>query len=236
MKIIRNEKLIERNGKIGRYTSLAALLCLAGGMILSFNRPDLLTWSLIALLAGFTLTQISMFFGNRFGRKPRPDEQLDAALKGIPGDYTLFHYSTPVSHLLVGPAGLWILLPFNLKGKVTYHKNRWRSSGGGFLQGYMRLFGQETIGRPDVEAKSEAAALEKYFKKKMDEGETPAPTYAVLVFLDPDIEIEAEGAPAPAIPAKKLKEFIRQMAKDHPLPPLELEKLKSLLAKDRTYA
>jgi len=232
MKIIRNDKLIARNGKIGQYTSLAALLCLAGGMILSFNRPDLLTWSLIALLAGFTLTQISMFFGNRFGRKPRPDEQLDAALKGIPGDYTLYHYSAPVSHLLVGPAGLWILLPFSLKGKVTYRKNRWRSSGGGFLQAYMRIFGQETIGRPDTEAASEAAALEKYFKRKMDEGETPPPAYAALVFLDPGIEIESEGAPAPAIPAKKLKEFIRQMAKEKPLSPAELEKVKARLAKE----
>ena len=231
MKIIRNEKLIDRNSKIGRYTSLAALLALFGGMYLSFTRPDLLTWSLIALLTGFVLTQISMYFGNRFGRRPRPDEALDAALKGIPGDYTLYHYSTPVSHLLVGPAGVWILLPFGLKGKVTYHKNRWRSSGGGFLQGYMRIFGQETIGRPDVEANAEAAALEKYFKKNMGEGGTPPGTYAALVFHDPGVEIDAAGAPAPAVPGKKLKEFIRQMAKEKPLPPLELERIKTTLAK-----
>lgn len=232
MKIIRNEKLISRNGKIGQYTTFAALASLGGSIVLLLNRPDLLTLSLILMLAGFTLTQVSMYIGSRFNRRPRPDEQLDAALKGIPGDYTLFHYSTPASHLLIGPAGLWILLPFTLKGKVAYQKNRWRSSGGGFLQSYMRIFGQETIGRPDVEASSEAAALEKYFKKKMEEGETPPTTYAALVFLDPNIEIEAEGAPAPAIPAKKLKEFIRKMAKENPLPQDELDKVKAALARD----
>lgn len=232
MKIIRNEKLISRNAKIGQYTSLAALISLAGGMFISFTRPDLITWSLIALLAGFTLTQISMYFGNRFGRKPRPDEHLDAALKGIPGDYTLFHYSTPASHLLIGPAGLWILLPFGFKGKVAYHKNRWRSSGGGFLQSYMRIFGQESIGRPDVEAISETTALEKYFKKKMDEGETIPTINTALVFLDPNIEIDAESAPIPALQVKKLKEHLRKAAKDMPFPQLELERVKSVLAKE----
>lgn len=232
MKIIRNEKLIARNSKIGHYTTLAALASIFGGIVINFTQPDLVTWSLILLLAGFTLTQVSMYFGNRFNRKPRPDEALDAALKGIPGDYTIYHYSTPASHLLVGPAGLWILLPFGLKGKVTYHKNRWKSSGGGFLQAYMRIFGQETIGRPDVESNSEAAALEKYFKKKLETGETPPITYTALIFLDPGIEIDAEGAPAPAIPVKKLKEFIRRMAKEQPLSQEELDRIKSVLPKE----
>ena len=232
MKIIRNEKLIDRNGKIGQYTSIAALLSLFGGMYISFTHPELLTWSLIALLAGFTLTQISMYFGNRFGRRPRPDEQLDAALKGIPGEYTLHHFTTPVSHLLVGPAGLWILLPFGMKGKVRYQKNRWKSSGGGFLQSYMRIFGQETIGRPDLEVVSGAAALEKFMKKKLEEGEPVPAINSALVFLDPAIEIDAEDAPIPAMQIKKLKEFLRKAAKDTPFPQLELERLKSVLTKE----
>src|SRR6266508_2226155 len=155
MKIIKNEKLIKRNATIGNWTSLGALVVLGVGMYISMRRTDLFLYALIALLAGFTLTQVGMYMGNRYGRSPRPDEKLDAGLKGLPGDYTMYHYTTPVSHLLVGPAGVWIVLPYHQRGQVTFKKDRWKISGGGFLQSYMRIFGQENIGRPDLEIESE---------------------------------------------------------------------------------
>jgi len=232
MKIIRNEKLIERNSKIGQYTSLGALVVLFGGMYISFTKPELFTWSIVALLVGFILTQIGMYFGNRWGRRPRPDEQLDAALKGIPGEYTLYHYSSPVSHLLSGPAGVWVLLPYQQKGKVVYEKNRWKSSGGGFLQAYMRIFGQEGLGRPDVEAGSEVSTLDTFFKKALPEGEIVPPINVALTFLDPNIEIEAADAPLPAMQAKKLKDYLRKFAKENPFPQIELEKVRAALANE----
>src|SRR5512139_256027 len=155
MKIIKNEKLIQRNGKLGTWMSLGALVVLGLGMYISIARQDLFVVALIALLAGFTMTQIGMYMGNRYSRKPRPDEKLDAGLKGLTGDYTLYHYATPASHLLVGPAGLWLLMPYHQRGHVVYKKNRWQMSGGGFLQSYMRIFGQEGLGRPDIEVDKE---------------------------------------------------------------------------------
>ena len=146
MKIVKNEKLIKRNSKIGQFTSLGALVVLGVGMYISFTRPELFVWAVGALLLGFTLTQVGMYFGNRWGRSPRPDERLDAGLKGLPGEFVIYHWTTSVAHLLVGPAGIWVLLPFHQRGHVTYRKNRWRMAGGGFLQNYMRLFGQEGLG------------------------------------------------------------------------------------------
>ena len=142
MKIIKNEKIIKRNSKIGQWTSLAALIILGGGMYISFTRTDLFVYSIAALLVGFTLTQIGMYMGNRWGRSPRPDEKFDAGLKGLPGDYTIYHFVTPASHLLVGPGGVWALLPYRQRGVVTYVKNRWRIGNGGFLQAYMSIFCQ----------------------------------------------------------------------------------------------
>src|SRR5215207_2995183 len=168
MKIIKNEKLIQRNGKIGNFTSLAALIVLGLGMYISFTRTELFMYSLGALLIGFTLTQIGMYMGNRYGRSPRPDEKLDAGLKGLQNEFVMYHYSTPASHLLVGPAGVWVVMPYHQRGQVEFKKNRWRVSGGGFLQSYMRLFGQEGMGRPDVEIENEISALKKYLAKKME--------------------------------------------------------------------
>jgi hypothetical protein len=169
-----------------------------------------------------------MYFGNRWGRSPRPDEKLDAGLKGLPGDFVMYHWTTSVAHLLVGPAGVWVLMPYHQRGQIAYRKNRWKMSGGGFLQNYMRLFGQEGLGRPDLEAESEINSLRKSLAKELAEEEIPE-IKAALVFTSEGIEIDAEDAPIPTISLKKLKEFMRNKAKEKPISGTTLEKVKSVL-------
>lgn len=231
MKIIKNEKLIQRNGKIGSGLSLAALVVLGLGMYISLARQDLFIYALIALVVGFIMTQIGMYLGNKFGRRPRPDEKLDAGLKGLTGDYTLYHYSTPASHLLVGPSGLWLLMPYHQRGHVVYKKNRWQMSGGGFIQAYMRIFGQEGLGRPDIEIDKETGSLQKYLAKRMDGAELPE-IKPVLVFTSDQVEIDPEGAEIPALKIKQLKDFIRQKAKEKPISQLQLTAVKAALPEE----
>ena len=228
MNIIKNEKLIKRNSKIGQYTSLGALVVLGVGMYISFTRPELFVWAVGALLLGFTLTQVGMYFGNRWGRSPRPDEKLDSGLKGLHKDFSIYHWATPVAHLLVGPAGVWVLIPYHQRGQVSYRKNRWKMSGGGFLQNYMRLFGQEGLGRPDLEAEAEINSIHKLFAKELDEDEIPA-INAALVFTTDGVEIEADEAPMPALPLKKLKDFMRNKAKEKPISAQDLDRVKAVL-------
>ena len=228
MKIIKNEKLIKRNGTIGNWTSLAALVVLGVGMYISFTRTELMVYSLVALLAGFTMTQIGMYMGNRYGRSPRPDEKLDAGLKGLPGDYTIYHYATPASHLLVGPAGLWILMPYHQRGQVVFKKKRWQMSGGGFLQSYMRIFGQESLGRPDIEIDNEVNRLRKHLAKQMEETEIPE-IKPLIVFTNDEVEIQADDAPVPTMKLKQIKDYLRQKAKEIKLPAETLNVLKTAL-------
>jgi len=228
MKIIKNETLIKRNAKIGSWTSLGALVVLGLGMYLSFTRPELFAYSLIALLLGFTLTQVGMYMGNKFGRSPRPDEKLDAGLKGLQNEFVMYHYTTPVSHLLVGPAGLWVVMPYHQRGQVGFKKNRWRMSGGGFLQNYMRIFGQEGLGRPDIEIDNEIKSIRKYLLKHLDESEIPE-INALMVFTSDDVEVDGEGSPVPVMKLKQLKEFVRQKAKEKKLSAETLNKLKTVL-------
>jgi hypothetical protein len=217
MRVIKNESLIKRNGRIGQWTSLGALGVLGVGMYLSFQRPDLFAYSIGALLLGFAMTQVGMYFSNRWGRSPRPDEQLDTGLKGLPGDATIYHYVSPVPHLLVGPMGLWILLPFHQRGKLTYAKNRWRLSGGGFMQSYMALFGQEGLGRPDVDANDQVQALRRHLEKNMGTDMIP-PINAAMVFTSDKVEIDSQNSPLPALQIKKLKDFMRQKSKENTPP------------------
>jgi len=210
VKIVTNQKLVERNAKIGRYSGIASLVILAGGMFLSFRFQNQVWYSLTALILGFTLSQVSIFYSTRFARSPRPDQQLDAALKGLDDRYAIYHYASPVSHVLVGPAGIWILFPFSQKGTITYNqkKERWQRKGGNL---YMKFFAQDSIGRPSLEIETGKEQLRKKLTQ-IPEFEVPE-LHAALVFTHEEAEVEAEDAPAATLHALQLKKMIRKREK-----------------------
>ncbi|HNQ93616.1 MAG TPA: hypothetical protein PKK96_14535 [Anaerolineales bacterium] len=233
MKIITNDKLIQRNGKIGGTAILLSIIILVGGFFVNINNlsgEDMRSFyiTLASFVVGFILVQVGLYFVNRYGGKPRMDERLDAALKGLPGDFTIYHFTTPASHLLVGPAGVWALLPYRLRGAIEFRKNRWRVRGGGFLQAYMSIFGQEGIGRPDIEAEHEVGKIKNLLAKHFDENESPEVNSA-LVFTNEQIEIQAEGAPLPALKVDQLKGFFRQKTKEKPITSAQLAAVKAAL-------
>ena len=174
------------------------------------------------------MTQVGMYMGSRWGRSPRPDETFDTGLKGLHSDFNMYHYSSPVSHLLVGPSGVWILLPYHQRGTITFEKNRWKMKGGGFLQGYMRIFGQENLGRPELEAENEVKTLQKFFAKKLGEADVPE-IKPILVFTTEDVELNAGDSPIAAMKLKQLKEFMRQGGKNRALSNDQIKKLTDAL-------
>ena len=143
MQIITNEKVISRNAKIGQFAGLAGLILLIIGAYFSFQNPEQVGISFGALLIGFALSQVGIYFGNRYARKPRPDQALNKAPKGLNRNYTLYHYASPVSHLLVGPAGIWALFPKFQRGEIVYEKGKWKQKGGGIILAYLKIFAQE---------------------------------------------------------------------------------------------
>ena len=229
MKIISNEKLIKRNATIGQVTSLSSLVILGVGMYISFQSPEYFNISIGALLVGFVLSQIGIYYGNRWGRSPRPDELLDQGLKGLPGTFTMYHYSSPVANLLVGPAGIWLLLPYHQKGTIIFKAPKWKTKGGGFTQSYMQLFGQENISRPDLDASAAADKLTRALKKEMPE-ETIPPILAAIVFTSNAAEVNVDNAPVPTMHLKKLKPFIRKMAKEAPITAQEIKAVNEALS------
>lgn len=232
MRIITNEKMIKRNANIGRIASFVGLAILAVGMYITFRLPEKISLAWIALLTGFALSQIGIYFGNRWGRRPRPDEQLNDALKGLGDNFTMYHYSSPVAHLLLGPAGILSLIPHQQGGNIVYEKNRWKQKGGNFSQRYLRIFAQEGIGRPDLEISSDINAINNYLRKNTPEdgiGFGIPSAQAVLVFTNERAEINAEESPVPTLSAKKLKDFIRKQSKDKVLSPSMVQSIQEII-------
>jgi hypothetical protein len=214
MKIVTNEKYIRRNRKIGQYTTLASLAILVIGFIISLTPdPNLFVYSLLALVFGFILSQVGIYFSSHWGRSPRPDEKLAAGLKGLEDKYTLYNYMTVVPHLLVGPAGIWIVATYNQKGMISYDatKKRWQQKGGNFL---LKLFAQEGLGRPDQDVYSLYQDLQKYINKEVEIPNLPPPQ-VVMAFLDEKAVVQAQESPIPAVGIEKLKDFMRRQAKEN---------------------
>ncbi len=102
MKIITHPKKIERYHKLGLYTSLASLILLFAAVGLTLTmRPDLTSYSFIAMLGGLILSQVGVYFANRWGKPPRIDDRITQGLKGLDDRYTLYHYRT-FSPVLLG--------------------------------------------------------------------------------------------------------------------------------------
>jgi hypothetical protein len=93
----------------------------------------------------------------------------------------------------------------------------------------MRLFGQESVGRPDIEIDSEINSLRKYLAKQTDESEIPD-IKALIVFTSDDIEIDAADAPIPTLKVRQLKDFMRQKAKEKAISPKTLNDIKTALS------
>ncbi|HEY58694.1 MAG TPA: NERD domain-containing protein [Anaerolineae bacterium] len=227
MRIVTNEKLIRRNAKVGQIVGLISLLILGVGLVISLTHPEWGMITLSALIFGFLLSQIGLFFGNRWARRPRLDELLNQALKGLSREYTLYHYTTPAYHLLVGPAGIWVIVTKYQRGRITYHRGRWRQHGGPLLW-YLRLFAQEGIGRPDLEIKAETEAVEKLLRKHLPEEDVP-PVEALLVFTHPEVQLEAEEAPVPTLHLRDLKKFLKPRLKSRRLSPEQLQRIRAVL-------
>jgi hypothetical protein len=239
MNVLNNQKTIRRNGQIGKYTSLIAFGLMLIGMYFSFRFTDTqfakenesyTIWMGASIFAGFILFQIGIYFTNRFGRSPRPDERIAASLKGFSKDYTLYNYLTPVNHLLIGPAGVWIIETYYQRGKIVYQGDRWQQKGGGVFLAYMKLFAQEGLGRPDLELKADIDSLNEAFKKTF--AEDAPPVNAALVFTDERAEIAADNAPHPTMKIKDLKEYLRKYAKEHPFPAEQINRIKAALPEE----
>ncbi len=216
MRIITNHKLISRNKKIGQVTTIASLAILAIGFIISLqSNPSDYLYSLVALIGGFILSQVGIYYGNRWGRSPRPDEILAAGLKGLEEKYTLYSYMTAVPHLLLGPAGIWILSPYTQQGLITYDpaKKKWQHRGGNFL---MKIFGQENLGRPEQDTYALVQDFQKFITKEVDIPNLPSPQVAMVFLTDPKkVSIVAPDSPIPIMNVDKLKDFVRRQAKEN---------------------
>lgn len=232
MKIIRNDKLIKRNAKISQYVLIAALTTLVIGIYFTITKsdPEEIGWAYLFLIPSYILVQISIAMGNRWSRSPRPDEIVTQSLKGLDNQYSLYIFTTPVPHLLISPAGIWIIKTYHQSGKIFLDekKNILKQRGGGNF--FTRIFASEGIGNVVKDSQELKSRMEKYFLKQ-EITNTPE-IKAVNVFISPDVVIDVPAFAEAITTPDKLKDFLRRTAKQVNINPEEIEKLTKKLPSD----
>ncbi len=207
MKTVMNKAKLIRKAQNANIASISGMVALLAGVVVPLVFPSLGQIApLICILAGIAIAMVGIYQANRWVRKPRPEEQLSKALKGLDDKYVLYHYpsSLPCDHLMLTPDGVVILETVNLAGQFVYKDERWteRMSMGRALRSVV----EERLGDPT----RSALAVQRYLVGKLLKltGETIA-VKPVIVFTHPGAELDLEpDGPVPVFPASKLKKHV----------------------------
>ncbi len=207
MQVYRNDRFIQRRAKFGRYANLGGMGILLIGLIINLSTPveQGLLLSMLALIAGFSLYQVGMYFTLRYGRPDRPDQVLVRALKGFDDRYSLFQFTSPAGNVLVTPNACLVFTVKMQGSGIQYRNGKWKH-----LLGWQRFFlslAGDSLGNPSRDAMAEVDSLRRYLAKKLPGVEIPL--QPVIVFGNANAEVDAGECPIPALHYKKLKDWLR---------------------------
>lgn len=205
MRVYKNESFIKRRATLGKWLFWGALGVLMGGMIASFRWQQYPLIPLVALTVGFTLAQIGTYYLNRYVRPDRADVTLTAALKGFSHNFSLYHYLSPASSVLLAPEGCYAFVVKLQSGKITIKDGRGHQPM--TLGRLITFFGQESVGDLAREAQAEANALTRYIAKQLPEAQVSVTP--VVVFAHPDAQLDVQSSSVPVVHAKQLKDWLR---------------------------
>ena len=225
MQVTTNEKYIRRRSKLGTYASLGGLGVLVAGFVASFQQ-NLIWVSLIAIVLGFILAQYGNYSLRRWGRSPRPDEIIEAALKGFDDRFHYYAWSLPMPYVLLSPQGVYIFIVRDQSGQITVNGSQWKSKFN--ISKLLMAFASEGLGNPTSEAQDNAGRLATWIKGKL-------PNFAgtvqpVIVFTDPRAQLQISEPIVPVMEPKELKKWLRGAGKGDFLKTAEFKALEQILS------
>lgn len=168
---------------------------------LSLWRPEWAALPAIMLFGGGALALVGIYYANRWVKKPRPEDIIDQALKGLSNQHCIYHYVLPCDHLLLTPNGLIVIETCSLEGKFTYQDGKWCQK---ITPGRaMRFFVEEKLGDPIQRGQACAELIQERLAGELPQG-AKFSVETVVLFTHPFAEVRAVNAPAPVCQPKTL--------------------------------
>jgi hypothetical protein len=215
MRIYIDEKKVKRQALIGRIALFGSLAILVGGLLLTLFGQQIGLFSLdnlgmfyviytVILVAGFGISRVGMFYGNRYLAATRPEMVLRECLKGMERTFTLMVFQQPVDYYLIEPGGVTVLIMKTQAGKIDFKGGKWKSRQG-MLSFWLGR--DEPLGNPDQEATESMAKINKIFTEKIPN--LKIPLRSVIVFSNPKAELELEPSAIKVLRSPALKDYLR---------------------------
>jgi hypothetical protein len=215
MRIYIDEKKVKRQALIGRIALFGSLAILVGGLLLTLFGQQIGLFSLdnlgmfyviytVILVAGFGISRVGMFYGNRYLAATRPEMVLRECLKGMERTFTLMVFQQPVDYYLIEPGGVTVLIMKTQAGKIDFKGGKWKSRQG-MLSFWLGR--DEPLGNPDQEATESMAKINKIFTEKIPN--LKIPLRSVIVFSNPKADLELEPSAIKVLRSPALKDSLR---------------------------
>ena len=221
MRIITNERLARRNRRIATYLFFFAFGFLILSFLLTGNfiRPDdarlaalLPILSLVVLPLALISALVSSRMTNLWLRRPRPEEEIAAHLRGF-GDRSAFfsYHHFPARHVLVCPQGVFAIITRYQDGAYRVQGESWRTRNSPFGR-VLSFFRMDGLGNPTAEARRAALKLQ----ERVDEIAPDIPVQPLIVFISERARLEIEEPAVPVLRAQakqkpSLTEYLREV-------------------------
>ncbi len=214
MRVYTNTDLIASRTKWAKRVAPFTMLFLIGGLvtnILSINQPQYFQYTIVLLALGFIFASISSYLVNRWVREPRADQFLSNSLKKFGNDYVLFNYTSPVSHVLLAPNGLYVLSVKNQDGQITIKGRRFSRKM--TLSRFFRFFADEGLGAPVAEVENGVIKLAQFLQKRLN-GESLPDIQPLVIFSNKQAQLSITDPAVPVVRSGELKAYLREREKN----------------------
>ncbi len=220
MKVITNTEKIEKQKKLAKRLSPIAMVLLLAGLavnIMSLRQsnsegvvdPLYFYGTLVLLILGFILSNISSHLITHWVKEPRADQSLGKILKGFDNKHFLFNYTTKVPHILLTPTKIYAISTKDSKDTIEITGNKWKRNFS--LSRFFRFFADEGLGNPTSEALQNAGKVSSLLKDYPEAADLPLEP--VIVFTNPEVQLTIHSTEIPILKGKKLKSYIRDNEK-----------------------
>jgi len=197
---------ISRRARLSNIASIGGLLVLLASVVLPLFWSSLASASSWVMFVGLATSMVGIYYANRWVKKPRPEDSLDAALKSLSGHHYLYHYPAfPCDHILLGPGEVVVIETVNLDGLFTYKNGRWREKM--TFGRALRSIVEERLGDPIKIAEGAGQLLKHRLAENITGGEE-VPVKSMVIFVHPHAQLEVEGAGIPVLKVDKLRKKI----------------------------
>jgi hypothetical protein len=207
--ILSNEKMVKSRAQYSSYLMIGGFALIGISFFLTFFNPTQSMYVLpayLALFAGFIVFNIGAGYGSKWRMRPRPDEALAMALKGMDNRYRLYNYLLPASHLLLTPAGLTVFAVRRMPGVISTKGSNWYQKRS--MLSRLRFAAEEQLGNPTRDVLRDAAAIQEFLAKNLPD--TTVAIDPIILFPNPSVKLTIEEPAVPVLTGEALKPYLRQ--------------------------